>query len=162
MAYTPNYAPSFYYPNNYYTGTAYPITQPMSGAVAAPIQNQLALTSMIWVDGEVGAKAYQIPMGTNGPVALWDTNDSVIYLKSTNQMGMPNPLQKIRYTMEENPIVLPGQSGDTQTLTAQYVTKDEYDELKHSISELKEMLSRNNQNGGNFVKNQRYKEDNNA
>lgn len=155
MAYTPNYMPSLYYPyNSYYNTTPYPITQPLSGAVAAPIQNQLAQTSMIWVDGEVGAKAYQIPPGTNGPVALWDTNDSVIYLKSTNQMGMPNPLQKIHYTMEENPVILPGQSGDTQSSSSQYVTKDDFDAFKKELLDTI-VSSQNNQNG---IKNQRYKE----
>lgn len=54
-----------------------------------------------WVDGEVGAKAYQIPAGCTKPVALWDTNDTVIYLKSVNPYGIPNPLQKIHYRMEE-------------------------------------------------------------
>ena len=55
-----------------------------------------------WVDGEVGAKAYQMPAGwpPNQPIDLWDTNDTVIYLKSINPMGMPNPLQKVHYELE--------------------------------------------------------------
>ena len=58
---------------------------------------------IIWVDGEVGAKAYQLPNGwpANTPIALWDTNDTVIYLKSVNPMGMPNPLQKAKYKLED-------------------------------------------------------------
>ena len=64
-------------------------------------QTQQQPSGMIWVDGEIGAKAYQIPAGwtPNTPLPLWDTNDTVIYLKSINQMGIPNPLQKIHYTM---------------------------------------------------------------
>ena len=67
-----------------------------------------------WVDGEVGAKAYQMPSGwpPNTPIALWDTNDTVIYLKSINPMGMPNPLQKAHYKLENYQQVSPMKSGD--------------------------------------------------
>lgn len=164
--------PSYYNPYSTYQGNSY---QTMGGASFSPYQYgsipmQMQQPQMIkpieWVEGEVGAKAYQMPNGlpANQPMPLWDSTDTVIYLKSWNQMGMPNPLQVIRYQMSEPQVQqnLPGQSTQAAAQTDNYVTKDEYDELKHSISELKEMLSRNNQNGGNFVKNQRYKEDNNA
>ena len=64
---------------------------------------QQAEVGLKWVNGEEAAKAYPMPTGwpPNKPIALWDTNDTVIYLKSCNQMGMPNPLQKARYQLEE-------------------------------------------------------------
>ena len=89
-----------------------------------------------WVDGEVGAKAYQIPAGTTKPVALWDTNDCVIYLKSMNPMGMPNPLQKIHYTMEDS---VPKYMGQDQAKLASgeekhdYVRRDELDKMKEEL-----------------------------
>lgn len=170
--------PSYYNPYATYPGNSY---QTMGGASFSPYQYgsipmQVQQPQMIkpieWVEGEVGAKAYQMPNGlpANQPVPLWDSTDTVIYLKSWNQMGMPNPLQVIRYKMDEQPIQnLPGQSSATgsqaqsQAVTSMnYVTKEEYDELKNSIYEIKEMLNRNNQNGGNSVKNHRYKEDTNV
>ena len=98
-----------------------------------------------WVDGEVGAKAYQVPVGMTKPVALWDTNDTVIYLKSVNQYGIPNPIQKIHYRMEEMVPKYMGQdqakleSGDTQPETKPdmtgYVRKDELDAMKEELKE---------------------------
>ena len=154
------YTPSFYYPNNNaqnFTGNMYPYygqtNIPQASYAPAPtMQPSQNGTGIIWVDGEAAAKAYQIPAGISGPVALWDTNDQVIYLKSMNQMGMPNPLQKIHYQMEEPPQVLPaGQNGQTSGNEAPahaYVTKDDLAALKN---ELKEMIKQSqasiNQNG---------------
>ena len=108
---------------------------------------------IVWVDGEVGAKAYQLPAGwpANAPMPLWDTNDTIIYLKSTNQMGMPNPIQKVRYTMEEQPrmsaamqsnqSMLPssgnsyqdGQQTQNMPDMSEYVRKDELAEMKEEL-----------------------------
>lgn len=124
---------------------------------AAPQQNYAPVVSpgqgLIWVDGEVGAKAYQIPGGwpANTPIALWDTNDTIIYLKSTNQMGMPNPLQKLTYWMEEVSPKYIGQSGTGRLMSGEnaqegqmrsqagesdltmYVKKDELERMKQEL-----------------------------
>lgn len=111
-----------------------------------------------WVDGEVGAKAYQMPAGwpPNTPIALWDTNDTVIYLKSMNPMGMPNPLQKIHYQMEENVPKYIGQSGTTNLMSGEekhedYVRKDEFDKMKdelmQSIREVRDLTGRHTAKG---------------
>ena len=94
---------------------------------------------MTWVDGEVGAKAWQMPQGwpPNQPIALWDTNDTVIYLKSINPMGMPNPIQKAHYKLygmqsgEKNQ----GYSGDTEQKIdmSQYVKKEDFDRMKQDL-----------------------------
>lgn len=99
---------------------------------------------IVWVDGEVGAKAYQLPSGwpVNAPMPLWDTNDTIIYLKSTNQMGMPNPIQKVRYTMEEAPKSSPLMSTQAMPSAEQthlmpdmseYVRKDELEQMKEEL-----------------------------
>lgn len=91
---------------------------------------------LIWVDGEVGAKAYQMPQGwpANQPIALWDTNDMVVYLKSTNPMGMPNPLQKAYYKLES---VQGGEqhafSGHAEPDMSQYVKKEDLEKLKQDM-----------------------------
>lgn len=98
-----------------------------------------------WVDGEIGAKAYQLPANwpVNAPMPLWDTNDTIIYLKSTNQMGMPNPIQKVRYIMEETPRMAPAMSGqpalpagdNAQQMPdmSEYVRKDELEQMKEEL-----------------------------
>ena len=93
-----------------------------------------------WVDGEVGAKAYQMPAGwpPNQPIDLWDTNDTVIYLKSINPMGMPNPLQKIHYTMEEAqrpPVSTQSCDGKPLLPSGDYVTRGDLEKLKEEIRE---------------------------
>lgn len=139
-----SYPYSAYNPASY---ASYP--QPQVSQQPAPQQTQ---SGIIWVDGEVGAKAQQLPPGwpANTPLPLWDTNDTIIYLKSTNPMGMPNPLQRLHYTMEEQtgqsgrsymPTAAPAlMSGDHEPIPdGKYVTKEDFDkmkeELKKSITE---------------------------
>ena len=102
---------------------------------------------MEWVEGEIGAKAFQMPQGwpANTPIPLWDSTDTVIYLKSVNQMGVPNPMTKIKYTIEEqqNQMMLPqGQSqqsgnmsGTNQPDMSQYVTKNDLEQMKKELKE---------------------------
>ena len=110
-----------------------------------PVQQTTQTTQngpgLIWVDGEVGAKAYQLPAGwpANQPIALWDTNDTVIYLKSTNPMGMPNPLQKAHYELEgmKSGEKTTGYSGDTEPKCnhdmSQYVRKEDLERMKQDL-----------------------------
>jgi hypothetical protein len=92
-------------------------------------------SNVIPVDGEVGAKAYMVPSGSTGPIALWDTNDSVIYLRTFNSAGMPNPLKKLRYVEEEPAPMLPsGQSGAAPQIdTSQFVTKSDMEDFKREL-----------------------------
>lgn len=146
----PNYAfmPSYQYGMPAY-GMSYAQPQPVQYAqqMNSYAQNQQqTATGIIWVDGEVGAKAYQLPAGwaPNTPLPLWDTNDTIIYLKSTNPMGMPNPLQKIHYTMEDMPKGPMMQTSGTAALpagdahdreTGDFVTKDDLERMKQEIRE---------------------------
>lgn len=129
------------YPNYGYSGAMQPQGQQISGGF---VKGEIE-----WVDGEAAAKSYQIPSGMTKPVALWDTNDTVIYLKSVNPMGMPNPLQKIHYKMEEQVPKYMGQdqakltSGDTaqtQLDMSQYVLKDELEAMKDELKEAIESM----------------------
>lgn len=105
-----------------------------------------------WVDGEVGAKAFQLPAGwpVNVPMPLWDTNDTIIYLKSINGMGMPNPIQKVRYTMEQSAptsqSLLPAGNDDTHRQDmSEYVRKEDFEQLKE---ELKSAISKEARGNG--------------
>ena len=100
------------------------------------VQNQQSGPGLIWVDGEVGAKAYQMPGGwpANQPIALWDTNDTVIYLKSINPMGMPNPLQKAHYSLEERKTAsVSERSGDSAPDMSMYVRRDDMEQMKQEL-----------------------------
>lgn len=143
------------YPYNPYLSPTY-----MSGYGISPNNMQAQspspvsqLKPMEWVDGEVGARAFQMPAGwpANTPIPLWDSTDTVIYLKSVNQVGMPNPMQKLKYTMEEvtpTPALVSGQTAPSHP--GQYITKDDFDDFK---KEIKGMLAKN-QNGSNQGRNE--------
>lgn len=152
MAYNsfPSYNAYGTYPMNSYQQQYSQAMQPQyqQPAMSYAQQPQQAKLGIEWVDGEVGAKAFQLPSGwpANAPMPLWDTNDTVIYLKSINQMGMPNPLQKVRYTMEEQPrmsaamssqAALPSgdmnQQNQTMPDMSEYVRKDELNQMKEEL-----------------------------
>lgn len=129
------------YPNNMnYAYGAQPQAQgyfqQASGGYQQPQQAKVGIE---WVDGEVGAKAFQLPQGwpANVPMPLWDTNDTVIYLKSINAMGMPNPLQKVRYNMPENDqstqVSLPSASTAQSNNADIYVRHDEFVKLRDEL-----------------------------
>lgn len=91
------------YGNNMYSG-GYGQMYPQGASYQMPVQQSYGQTQgqgIDWVDGEAAARAMQLPAGVTQH-AMWDINEPVIYIKSINQMGMPNPLRKIRYTMDES------------------------------------------------------------
>lgn len=168
--------PNYYNPYNFFPATyqpTYPMnlpqsymqnTMPMTSQAAAP---QTTMKAMEWVEGEVGAKAFQMPAGwpANQPIPLWDSTDTIIFLKSWSPMGIPNPMQKLQYTLPEQqqPITehLPaGQSGDAATES--YASKDDIKQIRDDIGRIEELMQKwnaganqqtaaGNQNGRNNV-----------
>lgn len=134
----------------------------------APVQQSYAPAQgqgIDWVDGEAAARAMQLPAGVTQH-AMWDINEPVIYLKSVNQMGMPNPLRKIRYTMEDvqqsggqsQALLTGGESGAehgspdmSQYLrrdeTQGFVKKDDLERMKTELMESIQGISAANQGG---------------
>lgn len=153
--------PNYYNPYNFYPASyinpGYN-NMPMQQSFAAPVQQNQSPKMMEWVEGEVGAKAYQMPNGwpANSPIPLWDSTDTVIYLKSWGPMGIPNPMQKLRYEMPEqqNQMLLTngnnGMSGapanEQKIDMSHYVTKDDLDKMRQ---EIRAMLNNQNNNSGN-------------
>lgn len=133
-----------------YSGSVYtPPVQQMMPQSYAPAQAPMQ-SNVIGVDGEVGAKAFNIPNGSTGPIALWDTNDNVIYMRTFNAAGMPMPLKKLRYMEEEPVAALPAQSGATVD-TSQFVTKSDFEQLRNEIRQMNQQNQSHagNQNGSN-------------
>ena len=135
MAYN-NYNP---YGNSYGTMYGFPQQYPQQIPMPQPYTSgQQAPKGIDWVDGEAAAKATQLPPGVSQH-AMWDINEPVIYIKSMNQMGMPNPIQKIRYQIEEQKPAQSGQarltSGTEETDMSDYVRKDELEAMKEELKE---------------------------
>lgn len=133
-------------PYNPYNYVSYANPYPMSSAP----QQQAAVQGVIWVNGEAGANAYQMPGGwpVNTPIALWDTNDKVVYWKIINPVGMPIVSVKMRYEIEDQPQMLPaGQSGNDKPDMARYATKDDLEQMK------RELLDSMQKSGSNFSQN---------
>lgn len=134
MAYNPGMYNPYGMTNNSYG--QYPQQSSMQQASYAPMQTSMG---MVWVDGEAEAKGKQIPAGAT-QFAMWDINEPVIYIKSLNPMGIPNPLRKIHYQVEEMQMPMK-QSGTTNLMsseeekedTAQYVKRDELQSIKEEI-----------------------------
>lgn len=112
---------------------------------------------MINVDGEVGAKAWQMPnnLPPNTVIPLFDLDGEHIYFRSVDAYGRLNPLRKGRVVFEEEAKVLPqGQSGNTEPIRVdpdKYVTKEDFNELKNEIREMMKPaqsgMAQINQNG---------------
>lgn len=140
----PNYYNSYGYPNNVqmsYGNSPYP-SAPAPQYSQPQFQSQQVNPTMIWVDGEAAARAYQIPPTHPAglPIALWDNNDMVIYLKSVDTFGRPAPLKKIRYTVEPEqnasgalPAGFENQEAGKVVDTSNFVTKSDFDDLKNEI-----------------------------
>ena len=97
-----------------------------------PSQQPQQSNSIIWVQGEAGAKSYLVAPNTT--VQLWDSEAQVIYLKSADATGMPS-IKTLDYTIRE----IPTQNGNPNHTT--YATKDDLASIQNEIDKLKEELS---------------------
>lgn len=81
------------------------------------------LGGMNWVQGLAGAKAWNLPL-PNQQVVLFDSEDSMFYLKSTNANGMPS---LVGFKYEQVDLDNPN-NGSTPDMS-DYVTYQAIDEL---------------------------------
>ena len=95
-----------------------------------PQQTQPQQTGRIYVTGETGAKSYLVAPNTS--VTLWDSEDSVIYIKSADASGMPS-MRILDYTERTAEMSQP---------SADYATKDDLKALRSEIETLKESVRR--------------------
>lgn len=144
------YNPYNIYPSTAYQPNAYPYQQSYAQQPAPAYQQSatpMQLKAMEWVEGEVGAKAFQMPAGlpANQPIPLWDSTDTVIWLKSWGPMGIPNPLQRLKYEMPEqqNQQLLNGASGNTGMSQGNYATKEDIEGIREEIRKLKNGVENN-------------------
>lgn len=129
MAYNNNF-PVGYQPTQFY----YPQQQPYQ-AYSSSVPAQQTNNSIIWVQGEAGAKSYMVAPNTT--VQLWDSEDQVIYLKSADASGMPSmKILDYRIREQQSSSVIP-QVAPVQ----EYVTREEFSQLEARIKEQLDILS---------------------
>ena len=96
--------------------------QPMMGQATQPTQGT---PSIIWVQGEEGAKAYMVAAGNS--VLLMDSENSAFYIKSTDASGMPLPLRVFDYKERTTAAKPPPQTA--QQAGGEFVTRAEFNAL---------------------------------
>lgn len=143
---------SYYNPMNgqpYMAGAmAYPAQPYMPASYQTPISMTPQPTpaqTMISVDGEMAARAWQMPAGVapGTVIPLWDVDMVHVYFKSVDNYGRLNPMRKARIVFEDEPQNLPeGQSG--MSGNEQYVSKADFDAFRN---EMRQMMGGKNQNG---------------
>lgn len=88
------------------------------------------------VNGIEGAKEFQ--MGPNSCEALFDANENYMYIKTTDQQGFPSlRVFWFEECSEEIPQHMPMMPQQNQ----QFVTRQEFDELKGMIEDAKQLVS---------------------
>lgn len=87
-----------------------------------PVQPQEQTQNLIRVNGIEGAKAYQMP--ANSTVALFDSNDDVMYVKSTDGAGFPS-IRTFAFTEVKE------QNKPVQQID--YISREEFEEFKKEL-----------------------------
>ena len=135
----------------------YTIPQPF----IAP-QRQGSSQYMISVDGELAARAWQIPnnLPPNTIIPLWDLDGQHVYFKSVDAYGRMNPIKKGRIVFDEDstPTNLPNVSQQSAPVEipdmSKYLTKEDFDSFKTEIKNMIQSIHQN-QNGSNYRNNGR-------
>lgn len=97
-----------------------------------PVTND---NGIIWVQGEAGAKSWAVAPGKS--VMLMDSENSVFYIKTTDNSGVPLPLRIFDYTERTQQNTVSAEA--VQTTNSQYVTKDELKEILSGFVTRKEI-----------------------
>jgi len=117
MAY-PNYYSPFYPQTSLYG------TQPTAPTTPQPTQSN----GITWVQGEASAKSYPVMAGQS--ILLMDSENPVMYIKSTDQSGMPLPLRVFDYTERKSENTAPNNAVQPKT---DYVSRDEFNAFKEAV-----------------------------
>lgn len=91
---------------------------------------QQAANSMIWVQGEAGAKSYLVANGNTVP--LWDSENQTVYIKTVDASGMPS-MRVLDYTERTAPRM---PQNETKRAEQDYVTRGEYNALAERVGAL--------------------------
>lgn len=101
-----------------------------------PVQQPVASSPIIWVQGEAAARAYMVAAGNS--VLLMDSDASVFYLKSTDASGMPQPLRIFDYKERTE-----SSQVKKELVSEEYVTRKEFHALEERFDSLEGMRKGN-------------------
>ena len=91
--------------------------------------------SIIWVQGEAGAKSYLV--APNSTVQLWDSERQTIYLKSADASGMPS-IKVLDYTIRSE---APNRAAEAvQSIGQTNTYKEDLEGIQSQIDALKREL----------------------
>lgn len=120
-----------YYPNygNWNPQAQVSLQSPQMPSVAP--QAQATSNDINWVQGEADAKSRPVAAGHS--VILMDTEDSVMYIKTVDQSGMPQPLRIFDYKEREPQ----GKTaGVINTPVPDAVTREEFNALAEKVDKI--------------------------
>lgn len=101
--------------------------------------NQQQQSNMTWVSGEAGAKAYQVAPNTT--MALWDSEETRIFLKSSDAMGMPS-MKVLDYTVRDESTTQNALMNSQNAPKTDFATKDDILSIQEQINDLRGKLEK--------------------
>lgn len=130
-----NYFPVGYQPGNYQVPYQQPTVAQPQVTTSSNITNPVQSSSIVWVQGEAGAKAYPVAAGNS--MLLMDSENEQFYIKSTDISGMPMPLRVFSYKeiALDQQKTMPANDLDM----SMYITRDE---LESRLNALKMPLNK--------------------
>jgi len=124
MAY--NYYPNYFQTTPFFSNN---LQMPQNASNLASNASPATNSGIIWVQGENAAKAYPVASGQS--ILLMDSEDSVMYIKSTDQSGMPQPLRVFDYSERKSP----NKESKLSSTSIEYVPRKEFESFRDSIQE---------------------------
>lgn len=123
--------------------------QPQQQYMPQQITNQPQQNDGItWVQGENSAKSYPVAAGRS--VLLMDSESPVMYIKSTDQSGVPLPLRIFDYKERSN------SSSNAHEQKIDYISRNEFDAFRNEIrAELRQVTSNTSKQTSKQVQNKR-------
>ena len=117
---------------NPYVGTGYNPYQPSNQFTAIPSPQTMANSSLIWVQGEAGAKSYPVAPGNR--VALFDSENPVVYVKEVDIYG--KPLEIKIYDLVERTSAVEQVPKEPKIDLSKYITREEMiDSITAAVSQ---------------------------
>ena len=120
-----------FYPATYQSPMQYPqysqqtMPQQIPYSQAPMVQQPMNSNGIIWVSGEIGARAYPSPAAGQS-VLLMDSENKRFYIRGTDASGMPLPLRTFAYTEE---VQTQHSYDDNKIDTSQFITRTQLEEL---------------------------------
>ena len=105
-------------------------------------------SGITWVQGENSAKSYPVAAGQS--ILLMDSESPVMYIKSTDQSGVPLPLRIFDYKERSQ------STSNAQTQKIDYISRNEFDAFRNEIrAELRQFTSSSSKQTTKQVQNKR-------